>query len=58
MFSSLDGLVEASDPQDMRITADYEPNLHRRTLLVKKWVYPYEYMDSWLRLDEEPLPPK
>ncbi|XP_046841791.1 uncharacterized protein LOC124435903 [Xenia sp. Carnegie-2017] len=31
MLSSLDGLVKASDPRDMRITADYEPNLQRRT---------------------------
>ncbi|KAL8592818.1 hypothetical protein ACOMHN_045972 [Nucella lapillus] len=26
--------------------------------LVRKGVYPYEYMDSWERFDEESLPPK
>ena len=58
MLSSLDGLVKASDPRDMRITADYEPNLQRCTLLLLKGIYPYEYMDSWPRFDKEDLPPK
>jgi len=28
------------------------------TKLVRKGVYPYEYMDSWESFDEEELPPK
>ena len=47
MILCLDKLVEASDPQDMRITADFEPSPKRRTLLLRKGIYPYEYMDSW-----------
>ena len=58
MPSSLDGLVKASDPRAMRITADYEPSLRRRSLLLRKVVYPYEYMEGWPRFDEEDLPPK
>ncbi|XP_046851910.1 uncharacterized protein LOC124445250 [Xenia sp. Carnegie-2017] len=58
MLSSSDGLVKASDPRDMRITPDYEPNLQRRTLLLRKAVYPYECIDGWPRFDEEALPPK
>ena len=27
-------------------------------LLVRKGVYPYEYMDSWEKMDEQQLPPK
>ena len=27
-------------------------------LLVRKGVYPYEYMDSWEKMDERQLPPK
>ena len=27
-------------------------------LLLRKWVYPYEYTDSWERFDETSLPDK
>ena len=30
----------------------------RRELMIKKGVYPYEYMDSWEKFDESQLPPK
>ena len=56
MLSSMDSLVKASELQDMRITADYESKLQRRTLLFRKGIYPYEYMDSWPRFDEEAFP--
>ena len=33
-------------------------NLKKFVLLLRKGVYPYEYMDSWERFNETSLPPK
>ena len=33
-------------------------NLNKFVLLLRKGVYPYEYMDSWKRFNETSLPPK
>ena len=33
-------------------------DLNKFVLLLKKGVYPYEYMDSWERFNETSLPPK
>ena len=33
-------------------------NLNKFILLLRKGVYPYEYMDSWQRFDETSLPDK
>ena len=33
-------------------------NLNKFILLLRKGVYPYEYMDSWEKFDENTLPPK
>ena len=33
-------------------------DINKLILLVKKGVYPYEYMDSWERFDETSLPDK
>ena len=33
-------------------------NLNKFVLLLRKGVYPYEYMDSWEKFDETALPPK
>ena len=52
LLASLDKLVKASD--NFRITKNLVPD---PTLLLKKGVYPYEYMDSWQRFDETQLPP-
>ena len=35
-----------------------EYNEHQRELLIRKGIYPYEYMDSWDRFEETKLPPK
>lgn len=58
LLASLDKLVAANRPEDFRITTRYEPHKGRRGLLMRKGVYPYEYMDSWERFDEPQLPPK
>ena len=33
------------------------PNVNERNLLLRKGVYPYDYMSSWERFDEQELPP-
>ena len=58
LLASLDKLVAANRPEAFHITARYEPDHQKRTLLLRKGVYPYEYMDSWERFEETKLPPK
>ena len=33
-------------------------NLNKFVFLLRKGVYPYKYMDSWEKFDENTLPPK
>ncbi|KAL8580027.1 hypothetical protein ACOMHN_061348 [Nucella lapillus] len=40
------------------ITEEYFASQNFDPSLVRKGVYPYEYMDSWEKFDEESLPPK
>ena len=56
LLAPLDKLVAASET--FQITARYEPKQQRRELLLRKGVYPYEYMDSWERFADTQLPPK
>ncbi|KAK3740268.1 hypothetical protein RRG08_031987 [Elysia crispata] len=56
--ASLSKLVEANKPEAFQITAHYEPEQQKRGLLMRKGVYPYEYVDSWERFEETQLPPK
>ena len=57
LLASLDKLVAANPPEAFRITAQHEPNRERRELLMRKGVYPYEYMDTWDRFTEPKPPP-
>ena len=59
MSSSLDSLVSnlARGGNDKFFGFD-EYNEHQRELLIRKGIYPYEYMDSWDRFEETKLPPK
>ena len=67
LSSSLDRLVGNTPKEDLRITKrDYptrspvirERQQERFDLVTRKGIYPYEYMDSFDRFDEEQLPPQ
>ena len=42
----------------MNIYESGNEDLNKFILLLRKGVYPYEYMDSWQRFDEASLPDK
>ncbi|XP_034266860.1 uncharacterized protein LOC117661806 [Pantherophis guttatus] len=58
LLASLDKLVSANKSEDFQIMARFESSREKRELLLRKGVYPYEYMDSWERFTESQLPPK
>ena len=58
LLASLRKLVAVNPPEAFQITAQHEPNRERRELLMRKGVYPYEYMDTWDRFTEPRLPAK
>ena len=58
LLASLDKLVAANRPEAFQITVQFEPNEARCKLILRKGVYPYEYMDSWVRFEETQLPSK
>ena len=58
LLASLDKLVAVNPPEAFQVTAQHEPNSERRELLMRKGVYPYEYMDTSDRFTEpKPHPP-
>ena len=59
LLASLDKLDAANPPEAFQITAQHEPNRERRELLMRKGVYPNEYMDTWDHFTEpNPSPPQ
>ena len=56
LLSSFDNLVKGSD--EFPIMNRLMPEENRRRLLLKKGIYPYEYMDSFERFHETQLPRK
>ena len=58
LLASLDKLVSANNPESFKITSRYQPDNNKRKLLMRKGVYPYEYMDSWDKFDLRGLPTK
>ena len=55
--SSLDSLVNNLVSSNYRFFRFEEYNEDQRELLIRKGIYPYEYMDSWERFEETNLPP-
>ena len=58
MSSSLDSLVNNLERGGNEFFGFDEYNEHQHKLLIRKGIYPYEYMDSWDRFEETNLPPK
>ena len=58
LLSSLDSLVASNKPEDFKIMKQFEEDDERRALILRKGVYPYEYMDSFEKFNETSLPPK
>ena len=58
LLASLNKLVAANPPGAFQITVQHEPNRERQELLMRKGVYPYEYMDTWNRFTEPKQPPQ
>ena len=56
MSSSLDSLVNNLARRGHKFWGFQDYNDHQRELLIRKGIYPYEYMDSWDRLEETKLP--
>uniref|UniRef100_A0A8D8TAN0 DNA-directed DNA polymerase n=1 Tax=Cacopsylla melanoneura TaxID=428564 RepID=A0A8D8TAN0_9HEMI len=57
--ASLDSLVSLLEPEQMSITKHYFPQSEKFELLCRKGVYPYEYIDSYDKLEKvTSLPPK
>ena len=56
--ASLDKLVKSNDPDSLLITSNYEPDFNKVGLLLKKEMYPYEYMDNFESFKETSLPKK
>ena len=58
MSSSLDSLVNNLARGGNEFFDFNEYNEHQCKLLIRKGIYPYEYMDSWDRFEETNLPSK
>ena len=57
MSSSLDSLVNNLAKGGHKFWGFESYNYHQCKLLIRKGIYPYEYMDSWGRFKETSLPP-
>ena len=49
LIASLDKLVKSNDSDSLLITKEYEPDLNKVELRLKKGIYPYEHMDDFER---------
>ena len=56
MSSSLDSLVNNLSRGGHKFRGFMHYTRKQRSLLVRKGVYPYEYMDSWNKFEEDRLP--
>ena len=59
MGASLQNLVQnLAEEGDDKFLAKYEENKEKRKLLLRKGVYPYDYMNGVSKMEEDTLPPK
>jgi len=58
MMSSLDERVDGNAPEDMKIMEKLCQDREKRKMILKKGIYPYEYMDSFERFTKKELPPQ
>ena len=58
LSTSLNRLVTSNTPETFHITTEYEPDPQKQRLLLRKGVYPYEYMSTWERFEDVSLPPQ
>ena len=53
---SLDSLVKTLEVDEFKYVREAFPIHHEFEVIKRKWVYPYDYMDSFTRFDESRLP--
>lgn len=58
MPSSIERLASHLHPDKKIITRKYFTNPKEFNLVVRKGVFPYDYVDAWNKLDETQLPPQ
>ena len=58
LLESLENLVSSNKHEDFEIIPRFVCDPEKRGLLLRKGVYPYEYMDSFEKFNEPSLPPK
>lgn len=56
MLTSLEKLAKNLSPNQFQILPHYFPNPERMDLIMRKGVFPYEYIDCWSKLEENSLP--
>ena len=58
LLSSLNSLVSSNKPEDFEVINQFKSDPAKKALLLRKGIYPYEYMDSFEPFNETSLPPK
>ena len=58
MASNLENLAPYLNDADKIITSKHCESMKESKLLTRKGVFPYEYVNSWEKLNEEQLPSK
>lgn len=56
--SSISTLADELEDNDKKISRSFCNNLEEFKLITKKGIFPYDYIDSWEKFDEEQLPSK